>query len=300
MFKRIFIFFAVSMLVSITVSLLMSVLGIGNYIGANGIQYGSLMAFCLIWGLAGSMISLLISKQLAKWTMGVQIVTLEGPHRDIVDKVHRLSRRAGLTEMPEVGIYQSDEINAFATGRSKNSSLVAVSTGLLSRMNDAEVEGVIAHEVAHIANGDMVTMALVQGVVNAFVMFFARIAAFAVSQAMRGNDDDDAPVNPWVNAGIVFLFDILFGILAMPIVAWFSRYREYRADTGGADLAGREKMIAALESLKRAYPHLVDSKESVNPNFKSMQISSKSSMMKLFSTHPPLDERIAALRASRL
>lgn len=300
MFKRIFIFFAVSLLVSITVSLLMSVLGIGNYIGANGIQYGSLMAFCLIWGLAGSMISLLISKQLAKWTMGVQIVTLEGPHRDIVDKVHRLSRRAGLTEMPEVGIYQSDEINAFATGRSKNSSLVAVSTGLLSRMNDAEVEGVIAHEVAHIANGDMVTMALVQGVVNAFVMFFARIAAFAVSQAMRGNDDDDAPVNPWVNAGIVFLFDILFGILAMPIVAWFSRYREYRADTGGADLAGREKMIAALESLKRAYPHLVDSKEAVNPNFKSMQISSKSSMMKLFSTHPPLDERIAALRASRL
>ncbi|NOT80588.1 MAG: protease HtpX [Bacteriovoracaceae bacterium] len=300
MFKRIFIFFAVSLLVSITVSLLMSVLGIGNYIGANGIQYGSLMAFCLIWGLAGSMISLMISKQLAKWTMGVQIVTLEGPHRDIVDKVHRLSRRAGLTEMPEVGIYQSDEINAFATGRSKNSSLVAVSTGLLSRMNDAEVEGVIAHEVAHIANGDMVTMALVQGVVNAFVMFFARIAAFAVSQAMRGNDDDDAPVNPWVNAGIVFLFDILFGILAMPIVAWFSRYREYRADTGGADLAGREKMIAALESLKRAYPHLVDSKEAVNPNFKSMQISSKSSMMKFFSTHPPLDERIAALRASRL
>lgn len=300
MFKRIFIFFAVSLLVSITVSLLMSVLGIGNYIGANGIQYGTLMAFCLVWGLAGSMISLLISKQLAKWTMGVQIVTLEGPHRDIVDKVHRLSRRAGLTEMPEVGIYQSDEINAFATGRSKNSSLVAVSTGLLSRMNDVEVEGVIAHEVAHIANGDMVTMALVQGVVNAFVMFFARIAAYAVSQAMRGNDDDDAPVNPWVNAGIVFLFDILFGFLAMPIVAWFSRYREYRADTGGADLAGREKMIAALESLKRAYPHLVDSKEAVNPNFKSMQISSKSSMMKLFSTHPPLDERIAALRASRL
>ncbi len=297
MMKRIALFFAVSLMVSITVSVLMSILGIGSYIGAGGIQYGSLMAFCSIWGIAGSMITLLISKQLAKWSMGVQIVTLEGPHRDLVHQVHRLSRRAGLTEMPEVGIYQSPDINAFATGRSKNSSLVAVSTGLITRMSDTEIEGVLAHEVAHIANGDMVTMALVQGVVNAFVMFFSRIAAFAVSQALRNSDDDDAPVNPWVNMGLTFLFDILFGLLALPIVAWFSRYREYRADTGGADLAGREKMIAALESLKRAYPQLIESKEAVKPNFQAMQISSKSSVMRLLSTHPPLDERIAALRA---
>lgn len=299
MLKRIFIFFAVSLLVSITVSILMSVLGIGNYIGANGIQYGSLMAFCLVWGIAGSFITLLISKQLAKWTMGVQIVTIEGPHRDLVNTVHRLSRRAGLTTMPEVGIYQSEEINAFATGRSKNSSLVAVSSGLLSRMSDNEVEGVLAHEVAHIANGDMVTMALVQGVVNAFVMFISRIVAFAISQAMR-SDDDEAPANPWINAMIVFALDIVFGILAMPIVAWFSRYREYRADHGGADLAGREKMIAALESLQRAYPQLAEAKSEANPNFRSMQISSKAGMMKLFSSHPPLEERIAALKSNRI
>jgi heat shock protein HtpX len=276
----------------------MSFFGIGSYIGQAGINYGSLMAFCLIWGIAGSLISLMISKMMAKWFMGVQLVTLDGPHRDIVEKVHRLARRAGLTEMPEVGIFQSEEVNAFATGPSRNNSLVAVSTGLLTRMNDAEVEGVIAHEVAHIANGDMVTMALVQGVVNAFVMFISRVVAFAISQAMRSNDEDEAPANPWVNTLIVFALDIIFGILAAPIVAWFSRYREYRADKGGADLAGREKMIAALESLQRAYPQLAESKSETNPNFRSMQITSKSEILKLFSSHPPLELRIAALRKS--
>ncbi len=234
---------------------------------------------------------------MAKWFMGVQLVTLDGPHRDIVEKVHRLARRAGLTTMPDVGIFQSEDVNAFATGPSKNNSLVAVSSGLLARMNDQEVEGVLAHEVAHIANGDMVTMALVQGVVNAFVMFISRIVAFAISQAMR-NDEDDAPANPWINSLIVFALDILFGILAAPIVAWFSRYREFRADKGGAELAGREKMIAALESLQRAYPQLEHSTNEANPNFRSMQISSKSNMMKLFASHPPLDVRIAALRRS--
>ncbi len=300
--KRWLIFAAVSLAISITISVIMSALGIGHYISQGGIQYGSLMAFCLLWGMGGSFIALLLSKQMAKWTMGVQIVTLEGPHRGIVEKVHRLSRRAGLTEMPEVGIYQSMEVNAFATGRSRNSSLVAVSTGLLSRMNDAEVEGVLAHEVAHIANGDMVTMTLVQGVVNAFVMFFSRIAAFAISQALRGNNDDDrdsAP-NPFVNMALVFVFDIIFGLLAMPIVAWFSRYREFRADKGGADLAGREKMIAALESLQRAYPQLAaegnNGDGKADPNFRSMQISSKAGVMALFSTHPPLEVRIEALR----
>jgi heat shock protein HtpX len=275
----------------------MSALGIGHYISQGGIQYGSLMAFCLIWGMAGSFISLMLSKMMAKWFMGVQLVTLDGPHRDIVEKVHRLARRAGLTTMPEVGIFQSEDVNAFATGPSKNNSLVAVSSALLARMNDQEVEGVLAHEVAHIANGDMVTMALVQGVVNAFVMFISRIVAFAISQAMR-NDEDDAPANPWINTLIVFALDIVFGILAAPIVAWFSRYREFRADKGGAELAGREKMIAALESLQRAYPQLEHSRNEANPNFRSMQISSKSNMMKIFASHPPLDVRIAALRRS--
>jgi heat shock protein HtpX len=225
---------------------------------------------------------------------------LEGPHRDIVEKVHRLARRAGLTEMPEVGIYQSDEVNAFATGPSRNNSLVAVSTGLLTRMNDAEVEGVLAHEVAHIANGDMVTMALVQGVINAFVMFISRIVAFAITQAMRSNDEDEAPASPWIMPLLTFVLDIVFGFLAAPIVAWFSRYREYRADKGGADLAGREKMIAALESLQRAYPQLAEAKAAADPNFRSMQISSKSEFLKWFSTHPPLEMRIAALKKGAL
>lgn len=295
MLKRVLIFFAVSMLVSITISLVMSVLGIGHYITAGGIQYGSLMAFCLLWGMGGSFIALLISKPLAKWTMGVEIISEMGPHAELIRKVHRLAHKAGLSTMPEVGIYKSEDINAFATGRSKNSSLVAVSTGLVNRMSDDAVEGVLAHEVAHIANGDMVTMTLVQGIINAFVMFFSRIAAFAISQAMR-SDDDDAPANPWVNMAIVFALDILFGLLAMPIVAWFSRYREYRADGGGAQLAGRDKMIKALQALQLAYPKMVEVREEVNPNFRSMQISSKESMMRLFSTHPPLEERIEKLK----
>ena len=295
MLKRIMIFFAVSLLISITVSMLMSVLGVGHYIAGGALQYGNLMVLCLLWGMVGSGISLLMSKMMAKWFMGVQIITEQGPHAELVRTVHRLARRAGLNKMPEVGIYQSPDVNAFATGPSRNNSLVAVSTGLLSRMDDAEVEGVLAHEVAHIANGDMVTMALVQGVVNAFVMFFARVAAFAISQAMR-KDDDDAPVSPFVTSMIVFVLDIVFGILAAPIVAWFSRYREYRADKGGADLAGRDKMIAALQSLQRAYPQLAESTTETNPNFRSMQISSKGSVMALFSSHPPLEERIAALK----
>lgn len=296
MFKRIMITFAVGLLISITVSIIMSLLGVGNYMAGGTLQYGSLFAFCLLWGLVGSFMSLLMSKMLAKWTMGVQIVTDNGPHAQLVQTVHRLSRRAGLTKMPEVGIYQSPDVNAFATGPSRNNSLVAVSTGLLSRMDDQSVEGVLAHEVAHIANGDMVTMTLVQGVVNAFVMFFSRIAAFAISQAMR-KEDDDAPQSPWVTFGLTMLFDIVFGILAAPIVAWFSRYREFRADKGGADLAGREKMIAALESLQRAYPQLAESTSESNPNFRSMQISSKAGILALFSSHPPLEARIAALKA---
>lgn len=295
MLKRVLIFFAVSLLVSMTISIVMSLLGIGNYITAGGIQYGALMAFCMVWGIGGSFITLLISKPLAKWTMGVEIISENGQHQDLVRRVNRLAHKAGLTTMPEVGIYHSDDVNAFATGRSKNSSLVAVSTGLLNRMNDDEMEGVLAHEVAHIANGDMVTMTLVQGVINAFVMFLSRVAAFAISQAMR-NDEDDAPASPWANMLIVFVLDMVFGLLAMPIVAWFSRYREYRADGGGASLAGKEKMIAALQSLQRAYPQLAEARQEVNPNFKSMQISSRSSVMQLFSTHPPLEERIAALR----
>ena len=272
----------------------MSLLGVGNYISAAGLNYGALMAFCLLWGMGGSFITLLISKPLAKWTMGVEII--EGnSHRNLVQRVHHYAKLAGLPTMPEVGVYESDELNAFATGRSKSSSLVAVSTGLLNRMSDEELDGVLAHEVAHIANGDMVTMTLVQGVINAFVMFFSRIIAFAISNALR-KDDDEAPTSPWVHSLIVIFLDIIFGLMAMPIVAWFSRYREYRADRGGANLAGKNKMIAALESLQRAYPQMAMSQSEANHNFQALQISSKNAWIKYFSTHPPLEDRIAALK----
>lgn len=294
--KRIVLFLAVNILVVATISILISALGIGSYMTSAGLQYGPLLAFCFLWGMLGSLISLLLSKKMAKWMMGVQLVTLEGPHKNLVDTVHRLSRRAGLTEMPEVGIYQNQIMNAFATGPSRNNSLVAVSTGLLGSMNESEIEGVLGHEVAHIANGDMVTMALVQGVVNAFVMFFSRIAAFAITQAMSDKDDRDSRPSPFIQMMLVFVLDIIFGILASPIVAWFSRYREYRADRGGADLAGKEKMIAALQALSRAYPQLELVKEESNPNFKSMQISSKDAAMRIFSSHPPLASRIAMLK----
>jgi heat shock protein HtpX len=276
--------------------MVMSFLGIGNYLTSSGINYNSLMIFCLMWGIGGSLISLLISKQLAKWSMGVRIITnVDTEHRKIVEMVHRLASKAGLPQMPEVGIYESDDLNAFATGPSKSNSLIAISTGLRYKMNEDEIEGVLAHEVAHIANGDMVTMALVQGVVNAFVMFLSRIMAFSISQAMR-KDDDDSPVSPLVNGVITFALDIVLGLLALPLVAWFSRYREFRADRGGADLAGTPKMIAALEMLKSTYSESEDVQAETSQAFRAMQISSRSRMIKLFSTHPPLEERVMALK----
>lgn len=294
--KRIFLFLAVNILVIAAVSILTSIFGVGQYMTSIGLNYGSLLIFCLIWGMVGSLISLMLSKVMAKWMMGVQIITVDGPQKDLVHTVHRLAKAAGLSKMPEVGIYQGEEVNAFATGPSKNNSLVAVSSGLLNRMNDSEVEGVLAHEVAHIANGDMITMTLVQGVVNAFVMFFSRVVAFMIDQAMRGDKEESNGLSPLVHMFLVMALDIIFGILASPLVAWFSRYREFRADKGGADLAGKEKMIMALESLKGAYPQLAEVKSENNSQYRSMQISSKKSRLALFSTHPPLDERINALK----
>jgi heat shock protein HtpX len=294
--KRIFLFLAVNILVIMAVSILTSILGIGHYMTSVGLNYGSLFAFCLVWGMAGSLVSLMLSKVMAKWMMGVQIITLDGPHKELVNTVHKLSRRAGISEMPEVGIYDAPEVNAFATGPSRNRSLVAISSGLLNQMSDVEVEGVLAHEIAHIANGDMVTMALVQGVVNAFVMFFSRVVAFMIEQAMNSDKEESRGSSFFVHMILVMVLDVVFGILASPVVAWFSRYREFRADKGGADLAGKEKMIQALESLKRAYPQLAEVKNENNSQYRSMQISSKESMFALFSTHPPLEDRIQALK----
>jgi heat shock protein HtpX len=222
--------------------------------------------------------------------MGVQVIdpqTRDPNERWVIDTVYRLAKGAKLPAMPQVGIYDSEEVNAFATGPTKSRSLVAVSSGLLRAMNKNETDGVLGHEIAHIANGDMVTMTLVQGVVNAFVMFFARVIAWTISQFV------DERIRHWVHFGAVLVFEILFSILGMLVVAAFSRAREYRADAGGAVLAGRENMIAGLQCLKRTMELTDDSQ----PSLATMKISSKRSggLMAWFATHPDLDERIRRL-----
>jgi heat shock protein HtpX len=295
MFKRIFLFVLTNILVMVSVSLVLGVLGVGNYLTAAGINYSALMIFCLVWGFVGSGISLLLSKFMAKTMMGVEIVDDRGQYGELVRKVHAMARQAGISKMPEVGVYHSPEVNAFATGPSKNNALVAVSTGLLQQMNTDEVEGVLAHEVAHVANGDMVTMALVQGVVNAFVMFFARIAAFALQNFLSGDRDDDRPANTgWAYHLSVMVFEIVFSFLGMFVVAYFSRIREFRADKGGAQYAGKYKMIAALKRLQQKLDFVDDSQDAV----KTMKISSKKGLMNFLSTHPSLEDRIAALERS--
>lgn len=292
--KRFLLVMATNVLVVISISIIMSVLGIGNYLTASGIDYSALMVFCLIWGFVGSAISLMLSKFMAKKMMGVEIVDDRGQYGDLVRRVHQLSRQAGLTNMPEVGVYRSNEVNAFATGPSKNNALVAVSTGLLSQMNSEEVEGVLAHEVAHVANGDMVTMALIQGVVNAFVMFFARIAAFALQNVLNGDRDDDRPSSPWAYHLSVMVFEMAFSFLGMFVIAYFSRIREFRADKGAAQYAGKHKMVSALKRLQQKIEFVDDSQDAL----KTMKITSKKGLMNFLSTHPSLEDRIAALERS--
>ncbi|MBM3207683.1 MAG: protease HtpX [Chlamydiae bacterium] len=296
--KRIFLFLAVNFLVVLTLSIILSIFNIRPYLNAYGINYPSLMIFCLVWGMGGALISLSMSRMMAKMMMGVQIIsptTKDSNLKNLVDTVYDMARAANLVHMPEVGIFQSPEPNAFATGPTKKRSLVAVSTGLLHRMSQKELEGVIAHEISHIENGDMVTMTLIQGVVNAFVMFMARALAYVVSGL--GNKKDNSSSGSYAGYAIlVFLFEVVFMILGSIVVASFSRFREFRADKGGATLAGREKMIAALESL-RSMQGMRDPRVD-KPSFESMKISSvkKSGWMALFASHPPLEDRIARLK----
>lgn len=299
-FKRIGLFIAVNALVMITISVILNVLGVKPYITAYGLDYQSLIIFCLIWGMGGAFISLGLSRIMAKWMMGVQLVgpdSTDPEHRDLVQMVHELSRAARLPVMPEVGIYESEEVNAFATGPTKARSLVAVSTGLLRRMKREEIKGVIGHEVAHIANGDMVTMTLIQGVVNAFVMFLARAIAFALTMA-KSQDGEERQGTPMSFYVVQFTLEIFFMILGSIVVAWFSRYREFRADAGGARLAGREAMVQALEGLKRTFD---DVDPAGQPAVQSLKISSRpGGWTKLFSTHPPLEVRIERLKKGLL
>jgi heat shock protein HtpX len=288
--KRIFFFLLTNVLVLVTISIVLSLTGAGNYMNARGgIDLTSLLIFSAIVGFTGALISLSMSRWMAKMMMKVKVLnpnaSLSPMERTIVEKVYRLSSAAGLTHMPEVGIYNSPEVNAFATGPSKKRSLVAVSTGLLHEMDDAAIEGVIAHEVAHIANGDMVTMTLLQGVVNTFVVFLARIAAWAVSRFVK---EDIAPIVHFI---AVIVFQIAFSILGSLVVFAYSRHREFHADRGGADLAGKDKMTHALQCLKAYSNRMKDEEQTA---ISTLKINGKRKSM-LFSTHPDLDERINRL-----
>lgn len=293
-FKRIALFLLVNILVVTTISFVLSLLGVRPYLNQYGMDYQSLAVFCLVWGMGGAFISLALSRVMAKWMLGVHVVnpaSVDAVERELIQDVTRLSQAAGLSKVPEVGIYESMEVNAFATGPTKNRSLVAVSRGLLSQMNRSEREGVLGHELAHVANGDMVTMTLLQGVVNAFAMFLARAITFALANSGRR---DDSRGGFGMYFLVQFVLEIVFMILGSMVVAWFSRYREFRADAGGANVAGRQKMIAALSALQRNI-RLVDPK--AQPSVQTMKISGKGGYMRLFATHPPLEERIARLQS---
>ena len=289
--KRILLFVMTNLAVVVVLGIVANLLGVNRYLTANGLDLGALLGFALLMGFGGAIISLLISKPVAKWSAGVRVI--EQPQNAdeawIVQTVQNFASKAGIG-MPEVGIFDG-EPNAFATGAFKNSALVAVSTGLLQGMTREEVEAVIGHEVAHIANGDMVTMTLIQGVMNTFVVFLSRVIGYAVDSFLRrGNDQNSGPgIGYWITT---IVLDIALGFVAAMIVAWFSRHREFRADAGSAQLMGRRQpMVNALARLGGMTPG------ELPKSIAAMGIAG--GIGKLFSTHPPIEERIAALQAAR-
>jgi len=294
--KRIGYFVLTNILVMVTIGIAWSL--ISHFLGLAGInQYMPLLlAFCFVWGMGGAFISLLMSKFMAKKFHGVTVIEPNSNQpelRALVEKVHELARRANLPKMPEVGIYESYDVNAFATGPSKKNSLVAVSTGLLQRMNDKEVEGVLGHEVAHIANGDMVTMTLIQGVVNAFAMFFSRILANVIASNV------DEKFRGVVHFLCVIVGDIAFTLLGSIVVNFYSRKREFRADSGSAKYSSSANMIAALQRLQSLH----EAPPSTDDAYASLKISGrekKGSIADLFMTHPALQDRINALERGRV
>lgn len=287
--KRVFLFLATNLAVMVVLSLVASLLGVNRYLTANGLNLGMLLGFAAVIGFGGAFISLLLSKTMAKWSTGAKVIeTPANPTEQwLVETVRRLAAAAGLA-MPQVAIYDGAP-NAFATGATRNNSLVAVSTGLLDSMTRAEAEAVLAHEVSHIANGDMVTLTLIQGVVNTFVIFLSRVMGYLVDSFLRRDQESSGPGFGYMLS--VIFFDIVFGILASTIVMYFSRKREFRADAGAAQLLGTPSpMVAALQRLGGI---------EVEPLPKSLAtagIAGKRSMLALFSSHPPIEERIAALR----
>ncbi|HNT39355.1 MAG TPA: protease HtpX [Rubrivivax sp.] len=289
--KRILLFVATNLAVMVVLGVVASLLGVNRYLTANGLQLGQLLGFALVFGFGGAIISLLMSKPIAKWSTGARIIndSADPTHRWIVGTVQGFAQKAGIG-MPEVAIYDG-EPNAFATGAFKNSALVAVSTGLLQGMNREEVEAVIGHEVAHVANGDMVTMTLIQGVMNTFVVFLSRVIGYFVDRVILRNDRDGVGIGYVVTT---IVLDIALGVLAAIIVAWFSRQREYRADRGAAELMGRKQpMINALARLGGMDPG------ELPQSVATMGISARpSGMMALLSSHPPIEDRIRALQQS--
>ena len=289
--KRIFLLIATNFAVLTLLSLAIQIFGIDNWLAERGQNYQALLVISALFGFGGAFVSLLISKWMAKTSMGVRVITQPSneAERWLVNTVRSHAQKAGIG-MPEVGVFDSPDPNAFATGASRNAALVAVSTGLLHNMRRDEVEAVLGHEVAHVANGDMVTLTLIQGVLNTFVIFLARIIGGLVDSATRGNNDNrGAGIGYFVT---VMAAQVVLGFLASMIVAWFSRRREFRADAGGAELAGTASMIGALAALKRAH-----TPSQLPESMKAFGINSESpgALQRLLMSHPPLDERIAAL-----
>lgn len=293
MFKRVFLFLATNIAILVVINVILRIFDVQPYLTPYGLNYQSLLVFAAIVGFSGSLISLFISKWMAKTAYGIHIIDAPANQTEkwLMIKVSMLAKKLKIG-MPEVGIYDSPEPNAFATGWNRKKALVAVSTGLIDTMDSDELEGVLGHEMAHVANGDMVTMALIQGIVNTFVIFFARIAAFVVSQFFRGSDEDESPVSGFAYFGIAIVFEILFGILASIIVMWFSRRREFKADHGSAQLLGTDKMVKALQKLRKLTEAPVDPRGKA---FSTMKISGHGGFMMLFTTHPPLEKRIETL-----
>jgi heat shock protein HtpX len=288
--KRIVLFLATNLAIVLVLSLTMRILGVEPYLTANGLNLSSLLIFAAVMGFGGSLISLAISKWMAKKSMGVRVIETPSNSTEfwLVETVKKYAADAGIG-MPEVGIFDSPEANAFATGMNKNNALVAVSSGLLNVMTRQEAEAVIGHEIAHVANGDMVTLALIQGVVNTFVMFLSRVIGHTVDRVVFKNEEGHGPAF-FVT---MIVAELVLGILASIIVMWFSRQREFRADRGGASLAGKQPMISALERLASLHPHPLPDKMAAF----GIAGGGAGGIKRLFMTHPPLEERIAALRA---
>lgn len=287
--KRIFLFLATNMAIVLVLSVTMRLLGVEPYLNANGLNLSSLLVFAAVMGFGGSFISLAISKWSVKRSMGVRVIDAPSTSTEfwLHETIRKYSEKAGI-KMPEVGIYDSPDVNAFATGMSKNSSLIAVSTGLLQQMTREEAEAVLGHEVAHAANGDMVTLALIQGVVNTFVMFFSRVIGHLVDRVVFKTERGQGPAF-FVT---MIIAELVLGVLASIIVMYFSRRREFSADAGGASLAGRKNMIAALERLNSLHPQPLPEKMAAF----GIAGGGGGGLKRLFMTHPPLTERIEALR----